>query len=177
MDNKVSFEVELKTDDKGVIHATASMNNLEDAIREVKNGMKSYAEDVGKYAIDMDALSNMVGMLNAAIKSLTSSYAAQETTEAKLAQVMRNTMGASDAEFQSIKGLTSAQQQLGVIGDEVQLAGAILSGDMKKASEILMLFICYTFNVKASDPGGTRTHDPQLRRLLLYPAELLDHPQ
>ena len=26
-----------------------------------------------------------------------------------------------------------------------------------------------------SDPGGIRTHDPQLRRLLLYPAELLDH--
>ena len=25
-----------------------------------------------------------------------------------------------------------------------------------------------------SDPGGIRTHDPQLRRLLLYPAELLD---
>ena len=25
------------------------------------------------------------------------------------------------------------------------------------------------------DPGGIRTHDPQLRRLLLYPAELPDH--
>ena len=25
-----------------------------------------------------------------------------------------------------------------------------------------------------SDPGGIRTHDPQLRRLLLYPAELRD---
>ncbi len=25
------------------------------------------------------------------------------------------------------------------------------------------------------DPGGIRTHDPQLRRLLLYPAELRDH--
>jgi hypothetical protein len=24
------------------------------------------------------------------------------------------------------------------------------------------------------DPGGIRTHDPQLRRLLLYPTELLD---
>jgi hypothetical protein len=25
-----------------------------------------------------------------------------------------------------------------------------------------------------SDPGGIRTHDPQLRRLLLYPTELPD---
>ena len=26
------------------------------------------------------------------------------------------------------------------------------------------------------DPDGIRTHDPQLRRLLLYPAELPDRP-
>ena len=26
-----------------------------------------------------------------------------------------------------------------------------------------------------SDPGGIRTHDPQLRRLLLYPTELRNH--
>ena len=26
------------------------------------------------------------------------------------------------------------------------------------------------------DSGGIRTHDPQLRRLLLYPAELRNHP-
>ena len=29
---------------------------------------------------------------------------------------------------------------------------------------------CYS-----SDPGEIRTHDPQFRRLLLYPAELPDH--
>lgn len=33
-------------------------------------------------------------------------------------------MSATDSEIQSIKDLCSAQQQLGVIGDEVQLAGA-----------------------------------------------------
>ncbi len=25
-------------------------------------------------------------------------------------------------------------------------------------------------------PGGTRTHDPQIRNLVLYPAELRGHP-
>ena len=30
-----------------------------------------------------------------------------------------------------------------------------------------MMFVCI-----ARDSGGIRTHDPQLRRLLLYPAEL-----
>ena len=37
---------------------------------------------------------------------------------------MRNTMNASDAEVQSIKDLCSAQQELGVVGADVQVAGA-----------------------------------------------------
>ena len=44
--------------------------------------------------------------------------------EAKLAQVMRNTMGASAAEIREIRELTAAQQALGVIGDDVQQEGA-----------------------------------------------------
>lgn len=51
-------------------------------------------------------------------------YRAQAEAETKLATVMRNTMGARDAEINSIKQLASEQQRLGVIGDEVQLAGA-----------------------------------------------------
>ena len=37
---------------------------------------------------------------------------------------MRQRMGATEASVQSIKDLCSQQQQLGVIGDEVQLSGA-----------------------------------------------------
>ena len=37
--------------------------------------------------------------------------------------------------------------------------------DIKEKSENLSIFAF-------SDPGGVRTHDPQLRRLLLYPTEL-----
>ncbi|MBD5163399.1 MAG: hypothetical protein HDT09_01700, partial [Bacteroidales bacterium] len=44
--------------------------------------------------------------------------------ETQLAVAMRNTMGARGDEIQSIKDLCTAQQELGVIGDEVQLAGA-----------------------------------------------------
>ncbi|MCH5319881.1 MAG: hypothetical protein J1E38_09275 [Paramuribaculum sp.] len=35
---------------------------------------------------------------------------------------MRNSMGTTDGQIQSIKDLCSAQQELGVIGDKVQLA-------------------------------------------------------
>lgn len=48
----------------------------------------------------------------------------QMQAEVKLATVMRQRVNASDAEIDSIKRLASAQQAVGVIGDEVQLAGA-----------------------------------------------------
>lgn len=65
-----------------------------------------------------------LGKFNQYLKQSTELYAAQSTAETKLAAVMRNTMGASQDETRSILELTSAQQKLGVIGDEVQLAGA-----------------------------------------------------
>ena len=58
------------------------------------------------------------------MKDLSDAYAVQEVAETKLATVMQQRMGATDAEIQSIKDLASAQQEIGVIGDEVQLSGA-----------------------------------------------------
>ena len=64
----------------------------------------------------------------------------QQVAENQLAQVMRNTMGASQEEIDSIKELASEQQKLGVIGDEVQLAGAKELGiHLKKADTIKQL--------------------------------------
>ena len=47
----------------------------------------------------------------------------QTAAEVKLATVMRQRVKATDEEIDSIKRLASAQQALGVIGDEVQLSG------------------------------------------------------
>lgn len=57
-------------------------------------------------------------------KDAAAAYDTQVQGEMRLATVMRKTMGASNAEIQSILDLTSAQQQLGIVGDEAQLAGA-----------------------------------------------------
>ena len=58
------------------------------------------------------------------MQEYTAANAVQQEAEAKLANNMRNTMGARDEDIQSIKDLCAAQQQLGVIGDEIQLNGA-----------------------------------------------------
>lgn len=57
-------------------------------------------------------------------KATKEAYTVQEQAEVKLATVMKQRMGATDAMIDSVKELAAEQQKLGVIGDEVQLAGA-----------------------------------------------------
>ena len=75
-------------------------------------------------ATGIDAAQRSFSQLQSGMKDLADAYAVQEVAETKLATVMQQRMGATDAEIQSIKKLASAQQEIGVIGDEVQLSGA-----------------------------------------------------
>lgn len=72
----------------------------------------------------IDAVSGAVNSLAGTMQGLANAYAVQQQAETQLEVTMRNRMNATQAEIQSIKDLCAAQQQLGVIGDEVQLAGA-----------------------------------------------------
>ena len=85
--------------------------------------------------------SSAVSMVTGAFDSCVQANQAQQEAEAKLAQVMRNTMDASDAQIESIKALTAAQQALGVVGDEVQLAGAQELGTYLEQTESLQRLI------------------------------------
>ncbi|MCD8177312.1 MAG: hypothetical protein LUE98_07770 [Tannerellaceae bacterium] len=76
-------------------------------------------------------LLNPLVLLGAAIYKVSSylkdseeAWNTQAEAEAKLGAVMRNTMNARKEDIDSILSLTAAQQALGVIGDEVQIAGA-----------------------------------------------------
>lgn len=66
----------------------------------------------------------MVEGLQNTIRGLTDAYAVQEEAERQLAVTMRNSMDATDEQIQRIKDLCAAQQEQGIIGDEVQMAGA-----------------------------------------------------
>ena len=65
-----------------------------------------------------------VGAIVNAAKDAKAAYDEAAAAEARLAQVMRNTMGARAADIASIKDLAEAQQRLGVVEADVQIAGA-----------------------------------------------------
>ena len=77
--------------------------------------------------------------------------------EVKLETVMRNRIKASDDEIDSIKRLTSAQQQLGIIGDEVQLAGAQQLATFATSASTVETLIPAMNNLMAQQNGFNST--------------------
>ena len=69
---------------------------------EVKN-LNSQMVSLASTINVLESVSNMIGDMRKALTSLSDAYSQQEVAEARLAQAMRNTMGASDEEIQSIK--------------------------------------------------------------------------
>lgn len=78
---------------------------------------------------------------------------AQIDAETKLATVMRQRMNATDDQVESILKLTSAQQKLGVIGDEVQIAGAQQLATFLKQTDSLDALVPAMNNLLAQQKG------------------------
>lgn len=101
------------------------------ALRQVMNAtveeskqLQGHLVNFASVATGIDSLSSSFSSLLAFVEDLTGAYDTQKEVETQLEQVMRNTMHAREEDIQSIKDFCSAQQQIGVVGDEVQLAGA-----------------------------------------------------
>lgn len=88
----------------------------------ISQGMGSVKSIVSKVG-DTMAAAFSIRMINAFAKETKELYKIQMQNEVKLATVMRQRMKATDDQIKSMFELASAQQQIGIIGDEVQLAG------------------------------------------------------
>ncbi|MDE5567141.1 MAG: hypothetical protein K2J12_01740 [Muribaculaceae bacterium] len=121
----ISFKIEDGAD--GMKTLTLDAEGLAKALKSDVSEADRFTQKLANLsgvAVGIDQLQGVIQNFQSALKGLTDAYAVQIQTETQLENSMRNTMSATDAEIQSIKDLCSAQQQLGVIGDEVQLAGA-----------------------------------------------------
>ena len=126
--NEVKFRISLITDGKEkIVDAKTNVRQLAQAFSKAKDDANLLRNSLFLYSgvtQVFDSLNNSVQNVLGVFKDLIAANAEEVVAGAKLANNMRNTMAATDAEVQSIKELCAAQQRLGVIGDEVQLAGA-----------------------------------------------------
>jgi hypothetical protein len=106
---------------------TKGVLDISGAATKAAGGMDKLAGKANKIAnigFAFQHITAVVGKFTAAMDKCVKAYEMQAVAEKKLETLMRNNVSATDAQIQSIKDLTAAQQKLGVIGDEVQLAGA-----------------------------------------------------
>ncbi|GMQ56789.1 hypothetical protein AN1V17_11830 [Vallitalea sediminicola] len=82
---------------------------------------------------------------------------AQIEAETKLKTVLKQRTGATDKQIKSIYKLTSSQQQLGVIGDEVQIAGLQQLGTFVKQTGTVKTLLPAMNNLLAQQKGYNAT--------------------
>lgn len=121
MAKNITINFKTVYDDKGIKSATMSLSDLE---KVAKNVQKSIDGAGAKMAASWAVMAEGFGRVNDMIQSLASSYANAELNATRLEVIMRQRMKSTDEEIASIKRLTSAQADLGIISAGVQRAGA-----------------------------------------------------
>jgi hypothetical protein len=124
MGQVVNIKIKINDNLKEVAVDAESLGKAIDEVTGKSDSLNTSIVRLGSVSQIAEAAASAFGQLTDLFKGLTDAAATQSIAETRLGQAMSNTMGATDAEVQSIKDLCSAQQRLGVIGDEVQLAAA-----------------------------------------------------
>lgn len=160
MPKEVSFVIKL--DDKGTFKkVTVDAEELGRAVRSVQDESEKAKRAVLTWSEASQAigvLQDTIGELQGVVSDLTSAYQIQLVAETQLQTIMRQRMGATDAEIQSVKDLCSAQQELGVIGDEVQLSGAQQMATFLQNKQSLDVLIPAMNNLVAQQNGLNATN-------------------
>lgn len=128
MANQVTFQIKIETvGAENVKNVTMDAEELGRVVKEVtdeQEKLNTKLLDINQAQQAIENVTSGISQIASEISKYASAYSVQETAERKVAQVMQNTMNATEAEIESIYKLCEAQQELGVIGDEVQMAGA-----------------------------------------------------
>ncbi len=145
------------------------VGNAEQVINSISQSAVTATSRVSSFSMSMEKIrdaglafetvNNMFGKLTGMLDSCTAANNVQQEAETKLAQVMRNTMDASADEIQAIKDLASAQQMLGVVGDEVQLSGAQELGTYLEKTDSLKKLLPVMNDMLAQQYGLNATQE------------------
>lgn len=123
-----TVSVRIKIDDAGSFkQVQVDAEDLRDAVRAVKeetDRLKSSVINWAQAAQAADMFQQTLGSLQSALGDLASGFIEDQTNLAKLGQAMRNTMGATKEQIDSIDALCEAQERSGVTSKGAQLAGA-----------------------------------------------------
>lgn len=161
--HSVEYEIKIIGDALDRLKKITGQTDMLSTSATKAGGALSAIGKLGGKLIVFNQAFELIKKVSVAAREFVDANKAQQEAEAKLAQVMKNTMGATAEQIDSIKELASAQQKLGVIGDEVQLAGAQELGtylekteSLKKLMPVMNDMLAQQYGLNASQEQATQ---------------------
>lgn len=141
--------------------ASKSMGSMMSAINRSTSKLNSAISGMNKVLGAAGIAVSLAGIVSAA-KSAAAAFNEVQENNAALAQVMKNTMGATREQWRSVLDLADAQQRLGVIDAEVTKAGAVelatylgLSDSLEKLLPVMNDMLAQQYGMAASAENAT----------------------
>lgn len=104
-------------------------------------------------AASWDKVAESIGKFAEKVKGLASVYQTSQMNETRLMTIMKQRMRATDDQVASIKKLTKAQTELGILGGSIQLAGAQQLATFLYQKDALAVLIPAMNNLVAQQRG------------------------
>jgi hypothetical protein len=134
-------------------------------IRKNDASIGRFQRNVGNYGSALKGLVSQLGLVGGGflivnqLRQSVKAYEEETIAITKLTTVLRERTNATDAEVQSILDLTAAQQEQGVIGNEVQNAGAQQIATFVKQTSTIKTLIPAFNNLLAQQKGLNATQN------------------
>lgn len=140
--------------------ASQSMGSMMSAINRSTSKLNSAISGMNKVLGAAGIAVSLAGIVSAA-KNAAAAFNEVQENNAALAQVMKNTMGATKEQWRSVLDLADAQQRLGVIDAEVTKAGAVelatylgLSDSLKTLIPVMNDMLAQQYGMAASSENA-----------------------
>lgn len=164
----IGLQKQMKQLNTSILKAESSSGRFQ---RNVGNYPKGLSGMQMAFAGVLGAVTAVIGVLSTGIRWATewlNLAQDQILAETKFETIVKQRTNATEEEIQAIYELTSAQQQLGVVGDEVQLAGAQQLATFIDNTDQLELLIPAMNNLLVQQKGLDATQQDAVQIANLY---------
>lgn len=161
MAKEIKFKIRLTVDGKEqLVTATTTTRDLAknlDAARSSAIRFRDTILTINQMGQAFQGLMSGLSAISSAMSTYTQAFAIQEQNEQRLATVMRERMNASARDIEQMKEMAAAQQRIGIISDEVQLAGMQQVATFLKEKDSLAVLLPAMNNLIAQQRGYAAT--------------------
>ena len=156
----ISFTFKLDGDGKGFKILASDANGLKKALSSATVQAKQLS-NINFYAITagISQAQSAITQLMGTMKDLSAGYTQAAQAQTQLITVMRQRMGANDADIASVGKVIAAQSQLGIIGGTIQKRGAQQIATFLHQKESLDVLIPAMNNLIAQQKGVNATQE------------------